>query len=98
MMRCRGPPEDAGQQVLAELLVAPLRRAIQEAAAGTQLQRRQDPRLQGLPPAMIPNNPVGATSVCAMLASFTELGCTRAPPHGRQACLLLPVPTVTGFE
>lgn len=55
--------------MLAELLVAPLRRAVQEAASGQQLQRREDPRLEGLPPAMLPNNPVGATSVCAMMAS-----------------------------
>ncbi|KAL4423959.1 hypothetical protein ABPG75_001260 [Micractinium tetrahymenae] len=66
-----GHPEDAGQQVLAELLVAPLMRAVQQAAvSGRQLQQRRDPRLDGLPPAMIPDNPVGATSICAMLEDF----------------------------
>jgi len=59
--------------VLAELLAIPIIRALKEAADGMSLSMRQEARLRALPPAMIPNNPVGAASVCAMLVSAPGL-------------------------
>ncbi|PSC73416.1 hypothetical protein C2E20_3417 [Micractinium conductrix] len=68
-----GHPEVNGQQALAELLTAPLTRAVREAAAGLTLATRVDDRLGELPPPMIPKNPVGAASVCAMLEDFKKV-------------------------
>ena len=70
-------PSERGALALAELLLAPLQRALLEAAAGLQLKRRGDPRLEPLPPPMIPDSPERSTSYCAMMAS-------------RFSCCLLP--------
>lgn len=48
-------PGPTGHQLLAELLCAPLIRAVWETDLGLVLEERRDPRLRGLPPPMIPN-------------------------------------------
>ncbi|KAL4431448.1 hypothetical protein ABPG75_006704 [Micractinium tetrahymenae] len=48
-------PGPTGHQLLAELLCAPLIRAVWETDLGLVMEERQDTRLQGLPPPMIPN-------------------------------------------
>lgn len=63
-------PGDTGHAALAELLVAPLARAAREVAAGEALapaDRRLDPRLDGLPPPMIPRSQDESPTLCAML-------------------------------
>lgn len=62
-------PSARGALALAELLLAPLQRALGEQAEGLRLGRRADPRLDALPPPMIPHSPEHTTSFCAMLAS-----------------------------
>jgi hypothetical protein len=56
--------------MMAEALAGPLWRAIaQEAAveAGSlEFTRRQDDRMAGVPPPMIPNNTESPTTICAM--------------------------------
>lgn len=67
---CSTHPSDRGHQMMAEALAGPLGRAVAEeaaAAAGVvQRSRRDDPRLAGLPPPMIPGNTESPTTVCAM--------------------------------
>lgn len=70
---CSVHPEEIGQQVLAELLSAPLLRAVQEASIGVEPSTRSDSRLTGLPPAMIPNNPARNAGICAIMASSDGL-------------------------
>ncbi|KAL4421750.1 hypothetical protein ABPG77_009733 [Micractinium sp. CCAP 211/92] len=48
-------PGPTGHQLLAELLCAPLIRALWETDIGLVVNERQDSRVQGLPPPMIPN-------------------------------------------
>ena len=53
-------------QVLAELVIHPLAAAIEEVAAGIEVEDRQDARLQGLPPPMVPGVHDRAPSSCYM--------------------------------
>ena len=72
--------------MMAEALAGPLARAVAQqslaAAGGPALSRRDDERLAGVPPPMIPNNTESPTTICAMQAS----GCT----GGRGRCWGLP--------
>ena len=55
--------------MMAEALAGPLQRAVGEEAAansGARFTRRQDARLAGVPPPMIPGNTESPTTVCAM--------------------------------
>lgn len=71
-----------GMLALAELLLAPLQRALEEEAAGHQLARRDDPRLDLMPPPMIPNSPAErGASFCAIQASCSLPACLRAEGH-----------------
>ncbi len=65
---CSVHPSHQGLLALGDLLVHPLERAVEDAIAGKRLpKRRADPRLEGLPPPMIPNTPDLSSSVCFML-------------------------------
>lgn len=72
---CSVHPDIQGPRVLAELLIHPLARAVLEVAAGLQPKRRADPRLDGMPPPMIPNSAQLASSTCFMLVSSLVAGC-----------------------
>lgn len=63
-------PSHQSLLALAELLIHPLARAVVEVAAGLQPKRRADPRLEGMPPPMIPGTPDRSSSVCFMLEDF----------------------------
>jgi len=56
--------------MMAEALAGPLLRAVADEAAEQagllEVSRRQDERLAGLPPPMIPGNTESPTTVCAM--------------------------------
>ncbi|KAI7845940.1 hypothetical protein COHA_000486 [Chlorella ohadii] len=66
-------PDPSKLRVLAELVIQPLAAAIEEVAAGVTVEERQDTRLQGLPPPMIPGVKDGSASVCYMLEEFKPL-------------------------
>ncbi|PRW61062.1 hypothetical protein C2E21_0336 [Chlorella sorokiniana] len=66
-------PGPGGARVMAELMIHPLAVAVEEVAEGVQVEERQDPRLQGLPPPMIPHSPSIASSACYMLEEFKPL-------------------------
>jgi hypothetical protein len=74
---CRFHPGPNGHQAIAELLIAPIRRAIREAAASVHMQvssgpnedKGQAPIATSLPSPMIPNYHEGPSSFCAILAS-----------------------------
>ena len=55
--------------MMAEALSAPLMRAVAEEAAAPYRPSRDDPRLVGIPPPMIPGNEESRTTVCLMQAS-----------------------------
>ncbi|PSC75050.1 hypothetical protein C2E20_1732 [Micractinium conductrix] len=63
-------PGPNGHQVLAELLAGLLGRAVSEVAGGRTPAARWHPRLQGLPPPMIPNFPDSRASLCIQLEAF----------------------------
>ncbi|PSC76523.1 Beta-glucan synthesis-associated SKN1 [Micractinium conductrix] len=73
----RTHPSDRGHKMMAEALAGPLlRAAAQESAAAAglwALRRRDDPRLRGLPPPMIPGNTESPTTLCAMQEAFQLL-------------------------
>ena len=84
---CRMHPSDHGHQVLAELLAAPLMRAVWEATAGDALSEadhRRHPRLPDLPAPMIPDTADEIPGVCAMLASA---GWGPAPAPAQKPCM-----------
>ncbi len=60
-------PDPTKLRVLAELVIHPLAAAVEEAAAGVAVEGRQDARLQGLPPPMIPGVQDHAVSACYRL-------------------------------
>lgn len=64
---CRMHPDLSKLRVLAELVINPLAAAVEEVAAGVTVEERQDARLQGLPPPMIPGVQDSAASSCYML-------------------------------
>jgi len=64
---CSMHPDPSKLCVLAELVIQPLATAVEEVAAGVAVEERQDARLQGLPPPMIPGVKDGSASVCYML-------------------------------
>lgn len=64
---CSVHPDLSKQRVLAELLIHPLAAAVEEVAAGVAVEERQDARLQGLPPPMIPGVRGRAVSSCYRL-------------------------------
>lgn len=64
---CRMHPDLSKLRVLAELVIHPLAAAVEEVAAGVTVEERQDARLQGLPPPMIPGVQDSAASSCYML-------------------------------
>ena len=66
-------PDLNGRRVLAELLAQPLVTAVEEEAAGTPVQQRQDVRLAGLPPPMIPNSRELSPSTCYVLVRSWHL-------------------------
>lgn len=66
-------PSDHGHKVLAELLAAPLMRAVWEATAGdglSEADHRRHPGLADLPAPMIPDTVDEIPGVCAMLEEF----------------------------
>lgn len=74
----RTHPADRGHQMMAEALAGPLQRAVEEeaAAAAGQLRhstRRQDERLEGMLPPMVPGNTESPTTVCAMQEDFQPM-------------------------
>lgn len=68
---CRLHPGPGGARVMAELVIHPLAVAVEEVAAGVRVEERQELRLQGLPPPMIPHSPSIASSTCYMLVRFS---------------------------
>lgn len=79
--RLRLHPGAGGARVLAELMIHPLAAAVEEVAAGVQVEEREDPRLQGLPPPMIPHSPNISSSSCYMLVRgpSTVIPCSAGP-------------------
>ncbi len=74
---------------MAELVIHPLAVAVEELATGVQVEERQAPQLQGLPPPMIPNSPNLSSSACFMLVrGVPSCGCMR--PLGQVCCLQAP--------
>lgn len=67
-------PDVSKLRVLAELVIHPLATAVEEVAAGVAVQSRQDARLQGVPPPMIPGVRDRATSNCYMLVRYPGAG------------------------
>ena len=79
-------PGPNGHQVLAELLAGLLGRAVSEVAGGRTPAARWHPRLQGLPPPMIPNFPDSRASLCIQLVRGGRLD--EAPPRVRRGAEL----------
>ena len=65
---CRYHPGTNGHTALAELLLGPVMRALEEAAAGVRLKSRGAGLVEPLPPPMI-STLDGTSSVCKILAS-----------------------------
>lgn len=74
-------PSASGHQLLAELLAGLLTVAADEVASGRELSARSDPRLEGLPPPMIPNYQQQRASLCMQQVCWAAL----ALLHGRLA-------------
>ena len=91
---CRFHPGPNGHQAIAELLIAPIRRAIREAAASVHMQvssgpnedKGQAPIPTSLPSPMIPNYHEGPSSFCAILASSSCCCCCRCRYCCRRRC------------
>lgn len=66
-------PGPSGHQVLAELLVGLMERAVGEVVMNAEPTTRQDARLQGLPPPMIPNHQDSWPTFCAQLEDFEPM-------------------------
>lgn len=66
-------PGPNGHRILAELLTGLLAHALAEAEARPALASRQHPRLQALPPPMIPSFQESVPSFCAQLADFRSM-------------------------
>lgn len=83
---CSLHPHDTGHAVMAELLLHALDRAIEEVQTGRSLSaadRRGDPRLDSLPPPMIPHSPDERAALCAMLVRYQLfLYCSCMPSCG----------------
>ena len=79
---CSAHPGPNGHTALAELLIGPLVRAMQEVAAGVQPAARQDERVRRLPRPMIPHSPESVSASCLILV---RLG------SSLQCCALVPL-------
>ena len=79
---CSIHPFKVGFTVLAELLVAAVARGVEEAASGRAMGGRDDSRLQGLPPPMIPHSSEEHTTYCAMQVRAAGC-CMRMGVHTR---------------
>ena len=69
---CSVHPGPSGHQVLAELLAGLMAQAAGEVAGGREPAARADPRLQGLPPPMIPHFEEQRSSLCLQLVRRGE--------------------------
>lgn len=63
---CRTHPSSTGKKALAELVLWLLKRAVDDWAAGYKLQSRVAPKLEGLPPPMLPSNVDQPTTLCIL--------------------------------
>lgn len=76
--RCSAHPDVPKLKVLAELVIHPLAAAVEEVATGIEVEERQDTRLQGLPPPMVPGVHDRAPSSCYM--QVRDDGAVQLPP------------------
>ena len=72
-------PNDRGHRAVAELRAAAVARAVEEAQGGGSLlpawePGRDEPRLAGLPPPMVPGNADAPTTLCAIQVGARECG------------------------
>jgi hypothetical protein len=86
-------PDHSKLQVLAELVIHLLTAAVEEVVTGVEVEDRQDARLQGLPPPMVPGVHDRAQSSCYMLEQFKPLvksarGFEYRPEHPDAATVL----------